>query len=210
MGSLPSSPLWLQEKMNRWRREVSKRTIEIIIICLKKFAITIVLFSYTFFLSVFLLRDGATEVFTALANTPGVIDGVQRLLQQQVPERASPSQHILSTQMDGGGEGREAFLYFTAAWVWGYCSCAILLLGSLPQQNCSHIKRDLKQGHELNSVATQTLSFINVIIIMSLVETQLFVGLAAESCSRIWLPCLKQYLVPCESDPIMLCDFIMY
>ncbi|XP_072051017.1 uncharacterized protein [Amphiura filiformis] len=38
-----------------------------------------------------LMRDGATEVFTALASTPGIIDGIQRTLQQQVPERCSPS-----------------------------------------------------------------------------------------------------------------------
>ena len=55
----------------------------------------------------------------------------------------------------------------------------------------------LCKGRELNSAATlasqpaagHSLSFIITIVIMTL-GWGLFVGLAAESCDRIWLPCL--------------------
>ena len=78
----------------------------------------------------------------------------------------------------------------------GYISRTILLI--LTQTKSIHYDTSGSKGWELNSAATlasqpaagHRLSFIITIVIMTL-GWGLFVGLAAESCGRIWLPCLR-------------------
>ena len=81
-------------------------------------------------------------------------------------------------------------------YCWFYC--ALIMPSCKSARLFLHCTALMAKGWELNSASTlasqpaadHSLSFIITIVIMTL-GWGLFVGLAAESCSRIWLPCLS-------------------